>query len=39
MEKLKLKQGLIIINNQEEEIIEGNKKIIVKPAWKWLLNV
>ncbi len=39
MEKFKLKQGLIITNNQEEEIIQGNKKIIVKPAWKWLLNI
>ena len=39
MDKFKLKQGLIITNNQEEEIKEGNKKIIVKPAWKWLLNI
>ena len=39
MEKFKLKQGFIITNNQEEEIKEGNKKIIVKPAWKWLLNI
>ncbi len=39
MEKFKLKQGFIITNNQEEEIKEGNKKIIVKPAWKWLLDI
>lgn len=39
MEKFKLKQGLIITNNQEEELKVGNKKIIVMPAWKWLLNI
>ena len=39
MDKFKLKQGLIITNNQEEEIKQGNKKIIVKPAWKWLLKI
>lgn len=34
----KLKQGLILTVDQEEEIIENKKKIIVKPIWKWLLD-
>lgn len=38
MEKFKLKQGLILTYDQEEVIKAQNKKIIVKPAWKWLLQ-
>ena len=38
MEKFKLKEGLILTNNQEEEIKIESKKIIVKPVWKWLLE-
>ncbi len=38
LEKFKLKEGLILTNDQEEEITEGKKKIIVKPVWKWLLE-
>ncbi len=34
----KLKQGLILTADHEEEIIENNKKIVVKPIWKWLLE-
>lgn len=29
---------LVLTNSHEEEIKKGGKKIIVKPAWKWLLE-
>ncbi len=35
---LKQKTGLILTFDQEEEITQENKKIIVKPVWKWLLE-
>ncbi len=38
MEKFDLKQGLILTYDQEEEFAIENKKIIVKPVWKWLLE-
>lgn len=38
MEKFKLKEGLILTMNQEDEIKVNNKKITVKPVWKWLLE-
>ncbi len=38
MDQFKLKEGLILTNDQEEEIEVGAKKIIVKPVWKWLLT-
>jgi len=38
IDKFKLKQGLILTYNQEDEFKIGNKKIIVKPVWKWLLK-
>ena len=38
MDKFKLKKGLILTNEQDEEIKIGNKKIIIKPVWKWLLE-
>ncbi|MBI2064264.1 MAG: ATP-binding protein, partial [Candidatus Yanofskybacteria bacterium] len=38
MNAFKLKTGVILTNDQEEEIEEGAKKIIVKPVWKWLLE-
>lgn len=39
MEKFKLKEGLLLTNSQEEEIkLARQKKIIVKPVWKWLLE-
>lgn len=37
MDKFKLKQGLILTYDQEEEIKIKGKKIIVIPLWKWLL--
>lgn len=36
--KFKLKQGLILTYNQEDELKVGNKKIILTPVWKWLLG-
>jgi len=39
MDKFKLKEGLILTYDQEEDIaLKGNKKVIVKPVWKWLLE-
>ena len=38
MNQFKLKTGLILTNDQEEEIDINTKKIIVKPVWKWLLT-
>ncbi len=39
MDFFELKEGLILTSNQEEVINSGNKKIIAKPVWKWLLEV
>ncbi|MFH1637287.1 MAG: ATP-binding protein [Candidatus Woesearchaeota archaeon] len=38
MDKFKLKKGLILTNDQEEEIKVKQKTIIVRPVWKWLLE-
>ncbi len=38
LNKFKLKEGLILTYNQEDEWKEGDKKIILKPVWKWLLE-
>ncbi|PIN84807.1 MAG: hypothetical protein COV47_05510 [Candidatus Diapherotrites archaeon CG11_big_fil_rev_8_21_14_0_20_37_9] len=38
MEKFDLKEGLILTNDQEEEIKRDQKKVLVKPTWKWLLE-
>ena len=34
----KLNEGLLLTSDQEEEIIEHKKKIIIKPVWKWILE-
>lgn len=34
----KLEEGLILTSEYENEIIQSNKKIIIKPVWKWLLE-
>lgn len=36
MKEFKLKKGLILTFNQEDEFQIGGKKIMVKPVWKWL---
>jgi predicted AAA+ superfamily ATPase len=39
MDKFKLKEGLILTYDQEKEmILKRDKKIIIKPVWKWLLE-
>ena len=38
LETYKLKQGLIITDNQDEIIIENGYKIVVMSAWRWLLT-
>ena len=38
MDKFKMKKGLILTYNQEEEIKVNKKKIIIKPVWKWVLS-
>ncbi len=38
LKKFKLKQGLILTYDQEEEITIREKKIMIKPVWKWLLT-
>ncbi|VVC00677.1 AAA domain protein [uncultured archaeon] len=38
MDKFSLNKGLIITNDQEDHFKIGNKKIMVVPAWKWMLE-
>lgn len=38
MKQFKLNKGLLLTSDQEDEILIGKKKIIVKPVWKWLLE-
>jgi hypothetical protein len=38
METFGLKEGLILTDDTEDEIELKDKKIIVKPVWKWLLS-
>ncbi|MEA3329805.1 MAG: ATP-binding protein [Nanoarchaeota archaeon] len=39
MDKFNLRKGLILTHDQEEEEFKiANKKIIVKPVWKWLIE-
>lgn len=37
LKELKLKEGLILTCDQEDEYSVDGKKIVVKPVWKWLL--
>ncbi|MBI2076427.1 ATP-binding protein [Candidatus Woesearchaeota archaeon] len=38
LNEFKLKTGLILTYNQDDEFLVDDKKIIVKPVWKWLLK-
>lgn len=38
VKKFKPKNYFILTNSQDDEILIENKKIIVKPVWKWLLD-
>lgn len=39
MHTFKQKTGLILTYDQEDEEMIGDKKIIVKPVWKWLIEL
>ena len=39
LEKFNLKEGFILTNNQEDSFSIGTKRIYVKPAWSWLLDL
>ena len=38
LQAYKLKEGLILTSDYDDEIIENKRKIIIKPVWKWLLE-
>lgn len=38
LKKFNLKSGLILTYKQDDEFLVDNKKIIVKPVWKWMLE-
>ncbi|MEK6948502.1 MAG: ATP-binding protein [Nanoarchaeota archaeon] len=38
LKEYKLKEGLILTLDKEEELILEDKKITIKPVWKWLLE-
>ena len=38
LKEFNLEEGLILTLDKEEEFVIGNKKIIIKPVWKWLLE-
>ena len=38
MKKFKLKKGLILTHEQDDELKINGKEIIIKPVWKWLLE-
>ena len=38
MKEFKLKEGLLLTNNQEDNLKFDGRKIVIKPVWKWLLE-
>ncbi len=36
MDKFELTKGIILTRDQEDKIIIDNKKIVLKPVWKWI---
>ncbi len=38
LRKFNLKEGIIITHRQKDQFIINDKRIIVKPAWEWLLE-
>ena len=36
MRKFELREGFILTYNQEDEIDIEDKRIIIKPVWKWI---
>jgi len=39
LKRFNLKSGLILTYNQEDEFMVEGKKIMVKPVWKWLVQL
>ena len=39
MDEVKLDEGLIITYDQEDEFTLNRKRILVRPAWKWMLEI
>lgn len=39
MDELQIRKGFILTNEGEETIQEGDREIIVKPVYKWLLEI
>lgn len=39
IELYNLPSGLILTESEEGELIKGDKQIIIKPVWKWLLEI
>jgi uncharacterized protein len=38
MDELNINSGLILTMNQDDQIVQNNKNIIVLPVWKWMLD-
>ena len=38
LKEIKSKEGLILTSNQEDELLIEDRKIRVKPVWKWMLH-
>lgn len=38
LQKFKLKEGLILTESEEDELVQDGFKVIVKPIWKWLIG-
>ncbi len=38
LKEFKLKEGLILTNDKEDEFMVEGKKIVIKPVWKWLVE-
>lgn len=38
LNEFSLKNGLILTYSQDDELLAGGKKVLVRPVWKWLLE-
>lgn len=39
LNQFELKEGLILTYDQEDEFLIDGKKVVVRPVWKWLLEI
>ena len=39
MQRFDINEGIILTEENSDEMQIGNKKIITKPTWRWLLDV